>query len=376
MSRASTARASAAPQKIVTVLGARPQFVKASVVSRALRAAGLSEVLVHTGQHFDDNMSEVFFTELDIPRPDYNLAVHGGGHGAMTGRMLERIEDVLLEEKPDRVLVYGDTNSTLAGALAAAKLHIPVAHVEAGLRSFNRRMPEEINRVLTDHVADLLFTPTDTASANLRQEGIADERIHQVGDVMYDAALHYGALADERSTVLDRLGVTRGQYVLATVHRAENTDDESRLRAIFGGLQQVAAELDVILPLHPRTRGRLSDAGIRTNGRLRMIDPVGYLDMIALEKNARVIATDSGGVQKEAFFFRVPCVTLRDETEWVETVELGWNVLVPARDAAVIADAVVRRPATSITDQRAPFGRADAATGIAECIGRCDEDPS
>lgn len=357
--------------RILTVIGARPQFVKASVVSRALREAGVRERLVHTGQHFDDNMSQVFFTELGIPQPDFNLGVSGGGHGAMTGRMLELLEQVFLAEGPDRVLVYGDTNSTLAGALAAAKLHIPVAHVEAGLRSFNRRMPEEINRIVTDHVSDMLFTPTDVASANLRSEGIPEARIRQVGDVMYDAALYYGRLADERSSIIGDLGLTRGEYVLATIHRAENTNDPDRLRAIFGGLEKVAADVDVVMPLHPRTRSCLATSGVLPNRRISIIDPVGYLDMIALERNARVIATDSGGVQKEAFFFRVPCVTLRSETEWVETVELGWNVVVADSNSAVISRAVLNaRPAGA--DPGQPYGHASAARDIAASINpRC-----
>lgn len=329
--------------KLLAVVGARPQFIKAAAVSRALRATpGVREVLVHTGQHYDDNMSRVFFEELEIPEPGYHLGVGSGTHGAQTGRMLEAIEQVLLEERPDWVLVYGDTNSTLAGALAAVKLHIPVAHVEAGLRSFNRRMPEEINRVLTDHASDLLFAPTETAVRNLRREGIPGERIHLVGDVMYDAALYYGAKAKRVSRILDRLGLEPKGYVLATVHRAENTDDPARLHAIMGGLVEVAREIPVVLPLHPRTRVALEREGMlgEVQVYLRLIPPVGYLDMVMLEQNARLIATDSGGVQKEAFFYRVPCVTMRDETEWVELVESGWNRLAPPKNAAAISKAV------------------------------------
>jgi len=329
--------------KLVTVLGARPQFIKAAPVSRSLSATnGVREILVHTGQHFDDNMSKVFFDELGIPKPKYNLGVGGGTHGQNTGRMLEGIEPVLLYERPDWVLVYGDTDSTLAGALAAVKLHIPVAHVEAGLRSFNRHMPEEINRVLTDHAADLLLAPTPTAVENLRREGLPEARVRWVGDVMYDAALHFGRLADRASTALERLGLEPRGYVLATVHRAENTDDPARLEAVFEGLSRVAAELPVALPLHPRTRKALERLGWleRSRERLQLIEPVGYLDMVALEKNARLIATDSGGVQKEAYFFGVPCVTLRDETEWVELVEAGWNLLAPPRDAETVARAI------------------------------------
>ena len=320
--------------KVLSVVGARPQFIKAGVVSRALRrTTGVGEVVVHTGQHYDENMSEVFFRELEIPKPDYHLGIGGGTHGQNTGRMLEAIERVLLDEKPDWVLVYGDTDSTLAGALAAAKLHIPVAHVEAGLRSFNRRMPEEINRVLTDHVSDLLFAPTETAVQNLLREGISSDKVHLVGDVMYDAALYYGEKAEQKSQILPRLGLRPKEYVLATLHRAENTDDPMRLRVILEALAQVHQEMPVVFPVHPRTRKRAEAFGLASLlNHVMAIEPVGYLDMLMLEKNARLIATDSGGVQKEAFFYRVPCVTLREETEWVELVELGWNQLCPPRD--------------------------------------------
>jgi UDP-GlcNAc3NAcA epimerase len=334
--------------KIITIIGARPQFIKAATVSRAIAEYNkaltkgqelMTEVLVHTGQHYDENMSDVFFEELDIPQPDYHLGIGSASHGAQTGRMLEEIEKVLLKEEPDKVLVYGDTNSTLAGALAAAKLHIPVAHVEAGLRSFNRQMPEEINRVLTDHIADMLFAPTQTAVDNLKNEGISENKIFLVGDVMYDAALYYGKRVIEKSNILERHHLKPQQYILATIHRAENTDAPVRLRAIFEGLSKVAEEIPVVLPLHPRTRAAL----IRENlyemviQSLLIIPPVGYLDMVMLEKNARLIATDSGGVQKEAYFYRVPCVTLRGETEWVELVENGWNSLVNCIDSNSIA---------------------------------------
>jgi UDP-GlcNAc3NAcA epimerase len=354
--------------KVLTVLGARPQFVKAAAVSRALAQAGVDEVLVHTGQHHDANMSDVFFSELGIPAPAHHLGVAGGSHGAMTGRMLERVEEVLLAERPDWVLVYGDTNSTLAGALAAVKLHLPVAHVEAGLRSFNRRMPEEVNRVLTDHAADLLFAPTEAAVANLRAEGIDGERVRQVGDVMYDAALHYGAEAERGSDVLSRLGLAPGGYALSTVHRAENTDDPARLRAVFAGLARLARELPVVLPLHPRTRGALERAGapVDTAG-LRIVDPVGYLDMVMLEKHAALVATDSGGVQKEAFFYRVPCVTLRDETEWVELVELGWNRLASPADAAAVARALLAALGTRGAEG-APYGDGTTARQVAAAL--------
>lgn len=348
--------------KVATVLGARPQFIKAAVVSRALAANGVAEALVHTGQHFDANMSDVFFSELDIPRPAHHLGIGGGSHGQNTGRMIEAIERTLVEERPDWVLVYGDTDSTLAGALAAVKLHIPVAHVEAGLRSFNRRMPEEINRVLTDHAASLLFAPTETAVMHLADEGISGDAVQCVGDVMLDAALFYGAKAETASSVLTSLGLRPGAYSLATIHRAENTDDPHRLRGIFEGFAQFGG--DIVLPLHPRTRGRLSAAGLTPPGNARLIDPVGYLDMVMLEKNACLIATDSGGVQKEAFFHRVPCVTLRDETEWTELVESGWNRLAAPADSTSVARAMMDARGSS-GKPVAPYGTGNAAGDIA-----------
>jgi UDP-GlcNAc3NAcA epimerase len=327
--------------KITTVVGARPQFIKAAAVSRAMAAfnasaAGprLQERLVHTGQHYDDNMSKVFFDELDIPRPAANLEVGSGPHGRQTGLMLERLEQDLQADRPDWVLVYGDTNSTLAGALAAAKLHVPVAHVEAGLRSFNRRMPEEINRVVADCLSTLLLCPTATAVANLAREGVT-AGVHDVGDVMYDSVLFNAALAERSSTVLARVGLTPKTFYLATVHRAENTDDPSRLAGIIEAFGGVGVPL--VLPLHPRTRKTLGAGLARLGGGVRVVDPVPYLDMLILEKNARIILTDSGGVQKEAYWFGVPCVTLRDETEWVELVETGCNRLVGADADAILA---------------------------------------
>lgn len=355
--------------KITTVVGTRPQFIKAAAVSRMLRATpGVQEVLVHTGQHYDRNMCEVFFRELDIPEPDYNLGIGSGSHGAQTGRMLESIEKVLLEEKPDWVLVYGDTNSTLAGVLAAVKLHIPVAHVEAGLRSFNRRMPEEINRVLTDHASNLLFAPTETAVENLRREGIGRDKIYLVGDVMYDAALYYGAKAEAQSRILERLGLGPKRYILATVHRAENTDNPARLEAIFSALALVAKDMQVVMPLHPRTRSALERIRLLTDAvrSLRVIDPVGYLDMIMLEKNARLIATDSGGVQKEAFFYRVPCVTLREETEWVELVNSGWNRLILPNLPQIIADCIYAALTEPLGLKIDLYGNGHAAEKIAQ----------
>lgn len=323
-------------RKIVTVIGARPQFIKTSVVSKALLKAGnFEEVLIHTGQHFDANMSDVFFSELSMPAPRYNLGVYGGGHGAMTGQMLAGIERILTDEKPDVVLVYGDTNSTLAGALAAAKLHIAVAHVEAGLRSFNMRMPEEINRVVTDRVSNWLFAPTQIAVNNLQHEGVSDAAVYLVGDVMYDVALQYGARVGPEERKLQQLGLRPGEYVLATVHRAENTDQPERLLTILEALEGLAQDIPVVWPVHPRTKQvleRLGRWGSLSDG-IKMIQPVGYLDMVQLEKYAALIATDSGGIQKEAYFYGVPCVTLRDETEWVELITAGWNRLAPPSDA-------------------------------------------
>ena len=362
-------------RKIITILGARPQFIKASVVSNAMRKSEhLREVVLHTGQHFDANMSAVFFSELGMQPPAYNLEIHGGGHGEMTGRMLIEIERVLHAEKPDAVLVYGDTNSTLAGALAAVKLHLPVAHVEAGLRSFNMAMPEEINRILTDRISHWLFTPTDAAKAHLEREGIAPGRIAAVGDVMYDVALHHRALVQAEGRILGQLGLQPCSYVLATVHRAENTDDPQRLTAVVAALEIVAAQCPVVWPLHPRTRAILSRNGHLENlsRSIHLIDPVGYLDMVQLEKFAAVIATDSGGVQKEAFFYRVPCVTLRNETEWVELVEAGWNRLAPPLSPESVSAAVLQAIGTQGADVR-PYGNGDAAARIVQrlCADLC-----
>ena len=311
---------------ILTVVGARPQFIKAAPVSRALAATGACrEILVHTGQHFDAAMSDVFFTELAIPSPAYNLAVHSLGHGAMTGRMLEKLEAVMLAERPQMVLVYGDTNSTLAGALAAAKLHIPVAHVEAGLRSHNRRMPEEINRVLTDHLGALLFCPTRVALENLANEGIT-AGVHHVGDVMYDMTLQTLQRAKAQSHIMREHGLTPGGYAVATLHRAENTDDPVRFSQVMAWLIAAAQHQPVLMPVHPRTRHLLEQSSFKIPG-LRLLPPLGYLDMTLLTHHAAAVFTDSGGLQKEAYFHRVPCVTLRDETEWVETINAGWNRL-------------------------------------------------
>jgi UDP-GlcNAc3NAcA epimerase len=336
--------------KIVTIIGARPQFIKAAAVSRVISSmytdncidvTPITEIIIHTGQHFDDNMSEVFFRELDISKPHYNLGIGGGRYGQNTGRMIEAIEDVLVREQPDWVLVYGDTDSTLAGALAAAKLHIPVAHVEAGLRSYNRVMPEEINRIVADQLSTLLFCPTRIAVENLEKEGFPHQltartiqKVVNVGDAMYDAALYYRDRAQEKSRIMETLALESKTFVLATIHRAENTDNPERLQNIMDALSRIALEIPVILPLHPRTKQKLvlSDFPAVT-----FIDPLGYLNMVVLEKNARVIATDSGGVQKEPYFHGVPCVTLRDETEWVELVEVGANVLAGVQSDNIIA---------------------------------------
>lgn len=311
--------------KIVTILGARPQFVKAAVVSREIKKnPGIREVIVHTGQHYDKNMSDIFFEEMAIPLPDYNLNINGLSHGAMTGEMLKGIESILLTEKPDYVMVYGDTNSTIAGALAAKKIHIKVAHVEAGLRSFNIRMPEEINRILTDRISDKLFCPTQTAVDNLMNEGYAalDSVIYKTGDVMLDAALFYSEKAAERSDIVKRLELDR--FNLCTIHRAENTDDISRLKSIIDALNEITATSRVVVPIHPRTKNIICKNNIPVA--FEMIDPVGYFDMISLITGSDLVMTDSGGLQKEAFYFKKNCVTLRDETEWVELVDNGFNV--------------------------------------------------
>ncbi|MFC1634693.1 non-hydrolyzing UDP-N-acetylglucosamine 2-epimerase [Planctomycetota bacterium] len=324
--------------KLVSIIGARPQIIKAAAVTRAIAEfntkhadCAISETIVHTGQHYDEKMSQVFFDELDIPKPDYNLEVGSGFHGEQTGKMLQRIEAILIKEIPDLCVVYGDTNSTLAGALAAVKFHIPVAHVEAGLRSFNRRMPEEINRVVTDHVSELLFCPTKISVDNLAKEGIS-AGVHQVGDVMFDCIRFYAKRANTiEQKILEGLDIRPKSYYLATVHRAENTDDGNRLAHILEALNDIATTVcPVVLPLHPRTVKYARKHSLEFAHYVKVIQPVSYLEMVALENNARLILTDSGGVQKEAYWLSVPCITLRDETEWVETVESGWNILAGA----------------------------------------------
>jgi UDP-GlcNAc3NAcA epimerase len=357
-------------RKIVTVLGARPQFIKASVVSHVLREQGkLNEILVHTGQHYDANMSDVFFAELGMNPPHHFLDVHGGGHGVMTGRMLSEVERVLLQEKPSAVLVYGDTNSTLAGALAAVKLGIPIAHVEAGLRSFNMAMPEEVNRILTDRISRWLFAPTDAACQHLLREGFAPSQIYAVGDVMLDVALHHGAKVTAEGGLLKKFGLTAHGYVSATIHRAENTDHPARLAAIVNALSKVAEKLPVVWPMHPRTRAILMSSGLQSllPPSVLVVDPLGYLDMVQLEKYSAVIATDSGGVQKEAFFYGVPCVTLRDETEWVELIDAGWNRLARPSSGPEVANAILSAVGSKGSSV-SPYGAGDAANKIVEQI--------
>jgi UDP-GlcNAc3NAcA epimerase len=363
--------------KIITIIGARPQFIKAAMISKAvaehnskMQNIDIEEKIIHTGQHYDENMSDLFFNQLSIPKPAWNLNCGSGSHAEMTAFILTETERILLAERPDYVLVYGDTNSTLAGALAAAKLNIPVIHVEAGLRSFNRRMPEEINRILTDHVAELLFCPTRTAIENLKNEGITNG-VHKVGDVMYDAAVQFGRIAEKQSHIINDLDLNPKNFYLCTVHRAENTDSQAKLTSILLALANAATkDCPVILPLHPRTRQVIEKYELTnilsSNPNLRTVPPLGFLDMIVLEKNARAILTDSGGVQKEAYFHRTPCVTLREETEWVETVRCGWNQLVGA-DTDKILQCLKNSPIRTETDE---YGNGDAAREIVEIISK------
>ena len=352
--------------KILTVVGARPQFIKASMVSKALQERSLAcETIVHTGQHFDDNMSGVFFDEMDIPSPKYNLGVGGGSHGQNTGRMIEKIEAVILEERPNWLLVYGDTDSTLAGAIAASKLHVPIAHVESGLRSFNRKMPEEINRIIVDHISELLFTPTDLATRNLETEGIAGAKVRQVGDVMYDASIYFGQIADEKSDLLTQFSLDPKSYAVATIHREENTEDDSRLQSLIFALEAVAEELPVIWPVHPRIKESVKSST------LRLTQPLGYIEMQCLIKNAQVVLTDSGGMQKEAFFHKVPCITFRSETEWVELVASGWNHLAGATDIGHILEHFhTARRGVEHLKVGDWYGKGDASKQIAEVLMR------
>lgn len=361
--------------KILSVVGARPQFVKAAVVSKALGDVScLSEISVHTGQHYDPKMSSVFFDELRIPTPTFQLRCGGGSHAIQTAKMLSELEPIFLTVRPDIVLVYGDTNSTLAAALTAAKLDIPVAHVEAGLRSYNRTMPEEVNRVLTDHLSSILFAPTENAMTLLRNEGIVGDSVHRVGDVMQDAAIFFSPVAMAESQVLHDFQLTESSFVLATVHRAENTDNESHLRSILEGLNALGKKIPVVLPLHPRTRLAIHriNSSAQEFPSIQFVEPVGYLDMLVLESSAVLIVTDSGGVQKEAFFASVPCITLRTETEWTELIDAGWNRLVSPGDAIELPDIfdewviARRRPA----DELNPFGQGRASELIADRLSR------
>ena len=347
---------------IASIVGARPQFIKAAPVSRAL-AGSFREVLIHTGQHYDYGMSDVFFEEMEMRLPDFNLGVGGGSHGEQTGRMLIEIEKILDSMKPDCVLVYGDTNSTLAGALAAAKAQIPLAHVEAGLRSYNRAMPEEINRVLTDHISSLLFCPTDAAVENLAKEGITNG-VHRVGDVMYDALLHNLSLARSRLTILKTLGLEKGRYALATVHRAANTDDPVRMKAILDAFGSLSA--CVVFPVHPRARKMIHEWGLSVAGNVMMIEPIGHFDALILQENADCILTDSGGMQKEAYLLGVRCITLREETEWVETVSAGWNKIAGVDGNAIRNAFESWHPSE---ERRALYGNGQAAGEICKILG-------
>ncbi|MFO7940130.1 MAG: UDP-N-acetylglucosamine 2-epimerase (non-hydrolyzing) [Bacteroidales bacterium] len=323
-------------KKIITIIGARPQFIKAGIVSKALKKVGVNEILIHTGQHFDNNMSQIFFHEMEIPKPAYNLSIHSLPHGAMTARMLESIEQILMKEKPSAVVVYGDTNSTLAGALAAQKLHIPIAHIEAGLRSFNMRMPEETNRVLTDRISSWLFCPTDKAIENLQNEGYENlnTQIIRSGDVMQDASLYYKDKAEQQSSIIKDLSLRKDNYILCTMHRQENIDNPIKLKKITSVLNQLNHQSQIVLPLHPRTKKALLAQNI--NLKFTTIEPVGYLDMIQLVSNSKFVMTDSGGVQKEAFFFHKYCLTMREETEWTELVEGGFNILTGTSEPKIL----------------------------------------
>ena len=353
--------------KVITIIGARPQFIKAAIISREILKNNVSfkEVIVHTGQHFDNNMSNVFFEELNIPIPDYNLNIGGGTHGQNTGRMIEKIEEILLKEKPSYVIVYGDTDSTLAGTLAAVKLHIPIAHIEAGLRSFNNKMPEEINRILTDRVSEILFTPSKLATFNLLNEGISQSKINEVGDIMYDAAIYYSSLIYNNKLLKNKFNLDTKKYYLVTMHRAENVDDKLNLNEILNGFAKSNCKL--IWPMHPRTLNRINKFEIIIPKNVTVIPPVGYLDMILLEKNAISIITDSGGVQKEAFFHGIPCITIRNETEWVELVELGVNKLINI-NAKEISDVIIDFNPSFITSNI--YGDGNTANKIINIINK------
>ena len=350
--------------KIVTIIGARPQFVKASVVSKALKEANVAEYIINTGQHYDDNMAQIFFEEMSIPKPDINLGVGSGSHGEQTARTLIGIENELFIQKPDIVLVYGDTNATIAGALAASKLHIPIAHIEAGLRSFNRLMPEEINRVVTDVISDYLFCPTKLAVKNLADEGIT-EQVYNVGDVMYDALLHFTQIAEKSSDALSKLNLIQKSYYLMTIHRPVNANNTDQIQQLLNVLK--SSPYDIVFPLHPRTKNQMEKSGILSHPKIKFVEPVGYLDMMMLEKNAKAIVTDSGGVQKEAYLHKVPCLTLRNETEWKETVADGWNTLV--KDIDEIPHLLNNLPRPKIWQLH--YGNGNAASQIVNILLSC-----
>ncbi|HMV44800.1 MAG TPA: UDP-N-acetylglucosamine 2-epimerase (non-hydrolyzing) [Leptospiraceae bacterium] len=355
-------------KKILTIVGARPQFVKAAAVSREFKKhKDIQEVIVHTGQHFDKNMSDIFFEEMEIPKPDYNLNINGLGHGAMTGQMMEKIEEVILKEKPDFLMVYGDTNSTLAGALAAKKIHVRVIHIEAGLRSFNMNMPEEINRILTDRISDILFCPTEVSIENLKREGFENFKVQIVknGDVMQDAAIYYSKISSTKSRIIETLGLKDQKFILSTIHRAENTDDLEKLKSILSALNQINKEITIVCPLHPRTHNIIKKNNLSTE--IKIIEPVGYFDMIELLKNSVLVMTDSGGVQKEAFFFEKPCITMREETEWLELVESGYNVLVGS-DSKKIIESVESMKSKKLDFSKDLYGKGKSCSIIAETI--------
>jgi len=356
-------------KNILTVVGARPQFVKAATVSRELKKVGIEEKIIHTGQHFDKNMSDIFFSQMEIPEPTYNLEIHSLSHGAMTGRMIEQLEIVFQKENPDLVIVYGDTNSTLAGAIAAQKLHIPIAHVEAGLRSFNMNMPEEANRILTDRISSMLFCPTDHAVTNLKKEGFDNFpcKVIRSGDVMQDAALFYETRANQKSTIIKDLDLENSRYILCTIHRQENTDDLLRLGNIISSLNELSKDYRIVLPIHPRTNSIIKNLSVKIE--FDLIDPVGYFDMIQLIKNSEFVMTDSGGLQKEAFFFKKFCITLRDETEWIELVNYEFNVLVGTNKERILSEAkkMFRKTADFNIDL---YGNGKAAEKIVKFITR------
>ena len=376
-------------KKIITVIGARPQIIKAAAISRAIKnnfSDKILEVIIHTGQHYDENMSQIFFEELEIPFPNFNLNVGSGSHGEQTAKMLEGLENIYVQEKPDAVIVYGDTNSTIAGALAASKIHIPVIHIEAGLRSFNKAMPEEINRIACDHMSTLLFTPSETGHRNLLNEGIKNDqkeaasidnpKIYLCGDIMYDNSLYFSAMSEQKSEILKELEITTDEFILCTIHRDTNTDDTANLNAIFRALLRIqkTSTLKIVLPLHPRTKDKMTSnldnsllLEITQNRNIKIIQPLGFLDIISLEKNARLIITDSGGLQKEAFFFQKPCVILREQTEWIEIIENGNALIAGANELKIISSVETLIKRTDFTYPNL-YGDGNAANFICKKI--------